>query len=327
MRIRPVIAPDLVRFLPLLIADPVCGLTPDTYRSRLADGQYRHEWTWIAEDSADGVPLAVAVWWGGPDASGPGALDAVFVDASAGAVGRRADIAAALLTAAHGQYAQQGVTAPPAFHIFVPVDWRDRPTTVEALDWRREAACRAGLSAEVERLRYEWTPSDGLPAATTSAPTPASARLEFHAEPDDEVFVGLFRGVLADTLDAASRQEADRIGAEAQARGDVAFYRDDMPGKRSWWRIARTPDGEVVGFVIPSRNQTASVIGYLGVLPVHRGRGYADDLLAEATRLLVAETDARLIRADTDLTNTPMAAAFERAGYRNSGRRLVLSAP
>jgi len=36
---------------------------------------------------------------------------------------------------------------------------------------------------------------------------------------------------------------------------------------------------------------------------------------------------AQRIRADTDTTNLPMAAAFERAGYRRFGIRLVLSAP
>jgi RimJ/RimL family protein N-acetyltransferase len=145
-------------------------------------------------------------------------------------------------------------------------------------------------------------------------------------EPDDEVFVDLFRQVLADTLDATSRKEAERIGADRQARSDVAFYRDAMLGDRSWWRIARTPGGEVVGFGLPSRNHNSPVVGYLGVLPQHRGFGYVDEILQEITRVLVNETDAQHIRADTDRANAPMAAAFRRAGYRDAGCRLVLSA-
>ena len=81
------------------------------------------------------------------------------------------------------------------------------------------------------------------------------------------------------------------------------------------------------GFGIPSQNTDYPVVGYLGVLPEHRGRGYVDQILAEITRILVAETGATAIRADTDLENRPMADAFERAGYRIHGRRLVLSAP
>src|SRR5215813_13644157 len=79
-------------------------------------------------------------------------------------------------------------------------------------------------------------------------------------------------------------------------------------------------------FGIPSQNTALPVVGYLGVLPEHRGHGYADEILDEITRILVAEAGATKIHADTDLANRPMAAAFARAGYVNIGRRLVLSA-
>ncbi|GAA3308769.1 hypothetical protein GCM10020295_71660 [Streptomyces cinereospinus] len=140
------------------------------------------------------------------------------------------------------------------------------------------------------------------------------------------MFVALFRRVLDGTLDAASRAGAAALGAEAQARADVAFYRDSMPGERSWWRVAEDADGRTVGFALPSRNTGSHVVGYLGVLPERRGHGYVDDLLAEITRILAEEAGAEAVRADTDLTNRPMAAAFDRLGYRTFARRLVLSA-
>jgi hypothetical protein len=82
-------------------------------------------------------------------------------------------------------------------------------------------------------------------------------------------------------------------------------------------------------------------------LPEHRGHGHSDDLLAEITHVLaeLIQRDelrangirangirangigADRIRADTDLTNKPMAAAFERAGYRNFAVRMVASYP
>ncbi|MCF3120983.1 hypothetical protein IPZ68_14920 [Streptomyces arenae] len=69
---RPAAPSDLDRLLSLVVPDPACGLTADTHRARLADGQYRHEWTWLAEDpGGGGVPRAVAVWWGGPGAPAP----------------------------------------------------------------------------------------------------------------------------------------------------------------------------------------------------------------------------------------------------------------
>ncbi|MFI5979421.1 GNAT family N-acetyltransferase [Streptomyces sp. NPDC051555] len=318
MIFRPTHASDLDRLLPLIVTDAAGGMTADTYTTRLTAGEYRPEWTWVAEDGAGGAPLALAVWWGGPDDALPNALDGLFVDRSTGSATEHTSLAAELLAAGHAAYAASGADAAPDYHLSLPGDWRERPDVVEAVTWRREAARRAGLPVSLERLRYEWTPQFGLPEPR--------GRLVFAAEPDDEVFVDLFRRVLTDSLDTDSTKEAESMGAEAQARGDVEFYRDTMPGDRSWWRVARTPEGEPVGFGLPSRNHAFPVVGYLGVVPEHRGRGYADEILAEITRILVVETAPEKVRADTDLTNVPMAAAFERVGYRNDARRLVLSA-
>jgi RimJ/RimL family protein N-acetyltransferase len=315
---RPTRASDLDRFLPLIAADEAGGMTADTYTARLSAGEYRLARTWIAEDASSAVPLALAVWWGHPDEILPGALDGLFIHDSVRSADERTALAAGLLATAHAAFAETGASKAPDYHLSLPGDWRERPESVEAVAWRQEAARRAGLPVSLERLCYEWTPRTALPEPT--------GRLLFAAEPDDEVFVDLFRRVLTDTLDTNSRKEAESVGAEAQARGDVEFYRDTMPGDRSWWRVARTPAGEPVGFGLPSRNHAFSVVGYLGVLPEHRGRGYVDEILGEITRILVSETAPEKIRADTDLTNTPMAAAFERVGYRNDTRRLVLSA-
>ncbi|MBP2704636.1 hypothetical protein JOL79_12510 [Microbispora sp. RL4-1S] len=57
----------------------------------------------------------------------------------------------------------------------------------------------------------------------------------------------------------------------------------------------------------------------LARMPAHRGNGYIDEILAEGTRILSAE-DVPRIRAATDLGNTPMANAFQRAGYVNFER-------
>lgn len=315
---RPTRPSDLDRFLPLIVTDAVGGMTADTYTVRLSTGEYRPARTWIAEETTGAAPLALAVWWGAPDADLPGALDGLFVHDSVKSADERTSLAAELLTTAHAAFAEAGASTAPEYHLILPGDWRELPDVVEAVAWRQEAARRAGLPVTLERLRYEWTPRTVVPEPT--------GRLVFAAEPDDEVFVDLFRRVLTDTLDTDSRKEAESVGAEAQARGDVAFYRDTMPGDRSWWRVARTLDGETVGFGLPSRNHASPVVGYLDVLPEHRGRGYVDEILTEITRVLVSETAAEKVRADTDLTNTPMAAAFERVGYRNDARRLVLSA-
>lgn len=112
-------------------------------------------------------------------------------------------------------------------------------------------------------------------------------------------------------------------------------YRDElarhiylaMPGDRDWWRLAYTaPGGQLAGMILPNRNTGGAVVGYLGVLPELRGRGYIDDLVAETTRFHAARGEPR-IAATTDTRNLPMANAFERAGYRPYGIRYVLSEP
>jgi RimJ/RimL family protein N-acetyltransferase len=316
--IRTLTDSDIDRVLPLL-PDGEIGVwaDADTFRERLGTGEYRPEWTWLAED--DGEPYALAAWWGGPHDTRPASLDALNVRDLDGTDEARTELAARLLTAAHTAFAETGVETLPDYHVLLPGDWRERPEAAAALGWRQEAARRAGLTASLERLRFEWTPEAGVPKP--------SDRLRFRAEPDDEVFVDLFRRVLEGTLDAESGSGAAAVGAERQARDDVAFYRDEMPGDRAWWRIAETPQGRPVGFALPSRNTSVHVVGYLGVLPEHRGHGYVDDLLAEITRFLAVDAEADVVRADTDLANVPMAAAFTRLGYRNFARRLVLSAP
>lgn len=317
MIFRPTTGSDRERFMSLLTPDPASTLTADKYSIRSGNGEYRPEWTWIAEETADVMPLAVAIWWGDPRAVRPVALDGIFVRESLDPA-VRTGLAADLLRAAHHAYARLGADQPPQYHVFLPNDWHDRADVVAALAWRKEAAQQSGLTVSLERLRYEWTKEAGLPVA--------AGHLLFRAEPDDEVFVELFRRVLTGTLDAMSQKGAEEIGPRAQARREVEFYRDYMLGNRAWWRVAETPDGRIAGFGVPSRNIEFPVVGYLGVLPEHRGHRYAAEILAEITRILVAETGATAIRADTDLQNQPMAAAFGRAGYRNFARRLVLSA-
>ncbi|MEV5428132.1 GNAT family N-acetyltransferase [Streptomyces sp. NPDC052701] len=311
-------ASDLDRVLRLLPPGQA-GAWADagTFRQGLTTGEYRPEWTWLAEDG--GEVHAIALWWGTPGATAPSVLDTLHAQEPAGSAEARTTLAAGLLTAAHTAFAAHGTATPPEYHVLLPADWRERPEAVAALDWRREAARRAGLTVPLERLRYEWTREVPVPRP--------SDRLRFRPEPDDDVFADLFRRVLEGTLDVGTRTEAETLGATAQARADIAFYRDTMRGERSWWRMAETPDGEPVGFALPSRNTASHVVGYLGVLPGHRGHGYVDDLLAEITRFLADEAGAGVVRADTDLPNRPMAAAFERLGYRNFARRLVLAAP
>jgi GNAT superfamily N-acetyltransferase len=313
VRIRPTTAADLDRVLACPATEPAGLIPADRYRDELARHQYRPEWTWIAEDA--GRILAHAIWWGFGDSAYPLALDCVSADES---LSDRATLAAELIAAGQHALRPPGGEISPRYEITLPVGWRSDPAVVAAVAWRRDAAGRAGLTGELERIRFEWTTDAGLPRP--------SGRLALRPEPDDDVFLDVFRQIAVGSLDVITRREVAMLGADRQAREDMGIYLS-MPGDRDWWRLAYTAaDGRLAGMILPNRNTDGAVVGYLGVVPGLRGRGYINDLVAETTRLHAGRGEPR-IAATTDTTNLPMAAAFERAGYRAYGIRYVLSEP
>ncbi|CAL9310110.1 GNAT family N-acetyltransferase [Streptomyces sp. SudanB25_2051] len=313
MRIRAMSGTEIDSVAGFTVEEPVGGITGDRFRREFAERRYRPEWTWIAEDDAGRI-TARALWWGKPDSEHPIALDCLRVIPSAG---DRAALAAALLAAGHAAFERAGAAKRPRYDISLAHGWRDRPDAAAAVAWRSEAARRSGLTGSVERLRYAWTPAAGVPAPAT--------RLVFRPDADDEAFLDAFGRIAVGSLDVATRRELPVLGADRQARDDLEFYLG-CPGEREWWRLAYTPEGELAGMAIPSATPYNRNVGYLGVVPAMRGRGYVDEVLGEITRLHAAD-GARLVTATTDTTNTPMAAAFERAGYRVTEIRLVFEAP
>ncbi|PPK64096.1 GNAT family N-acetyltransferase [Actinokineospora auranticolor] len=285
--IRPLSAGEEYLFESLSVP-PLVGrpMMCTDYRALLARGEYRPEWTYVAL-RGDTV-VAKAAWWATAGDADPIALDWLdFTDH---------DAAVALLRAApfRAEYA-----------LLLPVGWDTDPEVRAAGEARLSATEAAGMTRLVERYRYRWTPDRGLP--------PRTGRLTYHPEPDDEVFFALFREIHQGSLDAHSRRTVAEAGLDAAAREDLDILRW-MRGPRAGWRVARDESGETVGLTIPTANPNDPVIGYIGVLPAHRGRGYAYALLVEATHLLVA-AGADRVAAATDVTNLPMAAAFAKAGY------------
>jgi RimJ/RimL family protein N-acetyltransferase len=270
----------------------------DRYSDMAARGDYRPEWTWVA--LRGGRVVARAAWWAGPGDDTPRALD--WLDFS------DSDAAVQLLRTAplHAEYSLR-----------LPTGWRGSPTISQAARSRIAAAQAAGLILLVERYGYRWTPACGLPAQP--------GRLAFRPEPDDAAILDVFRRVHHGSLDAHVRRAIAASGLDAAAWADLDILRR-MPGPREWWRLAYTPGGELAGLTVPCRNYTDPIIGYIAVVPEQRGHGYAYDLLAEATRLLAAEGSDRII-ADTDITNTPMAAAFTKAGYPITQHRIDFVQP
>ncbi|MEU9231090.1 GNAT family N-acetyltransferase [Streptomyces subrutilus] len=310
MRFRPATADpaDLDRALAHPAGGPVPALTAERIREELAGNRMRPEWTWFAEDE-EGEVLARALWWGRADSERPLALDCLQVRDS---VADPAALAAGLLAAGHAAFG-----GLPLYNLSLPRDWRADPALAEAVAWRRKAATEAGLTTAIERLRYEWTPAAGAPAAPTG-------RLVFR-EGTDEEFLAAFVRLSEGSLDLATQNELRVMDARRLAREDFAFYLD-CPGERSWWRLAELPDGTLAGMAIPSATPYHRNVGYLGVVPEQRGRGLIDEILAEITRFHAA-AGAERVTATTDTVNVPMAAAFDRAGYEVTEIRLVLEGP
>ncbi|NMG11546.1 hypothetical protein DP117_33695 [Brasilonema sp. UFV-L1] len=71
---------------------------------------------------------------------------------------------------------------------------------------------------------------------------------------------------------------------------------------------------------MPAENDGGPIIGYIGVVPEHRGKGYVNDLLQQGTLILKSNGAVR-IRSDADTVNIPMVHAFQRAGYRQFASR------
>jgi RimJ/RimL family protein N-acetyltransferase len=289
------------------VSDPVGFVDADRFREEAAAGRFRPEWTWFAENGSRIVGRAV--WWGRADSERPLALDCLHVLPD---VPDRAALATELLSRGH-----TGFNAKPEYTLALRTSRHDRDrATADAVAWRCAAAKAAGLTDVIERLRYEWTPDAGVPAPST--------RLFFRPAADDE-FLSVFRRVAVGSLDLATQRDLANTDADRQARGDLEFYRS-CPGERSWWRLAETMDGQLVGFSIPSATPYHRNVGYLGVVPELRGRGFVDDLLGEITRAHAADGADR-ITATTDVPNTPMAAAFDRANYELTEVRMVFAAP
>ncbi|MEO3796120.1 GNAT family N-acetyltransferase [Nonomuraea sp. B10E15] len=280
----------------------------------LAAGRRRPQWMWVAL-RGDRL-VARAAWWCQAGDDTPFLLDVFDLD-DGGPDDDRVDVGARLLRTAMAAVVPAGAR-PPEYGRFAPPGWRDDGAARRAVEDRMAALERTGARLFVERLRLEWRPATPIPEP--------GGRLRFRQVRDTEEILSLMTRVLEGTLDAHSRDDLTRMPAREAA---VRHYEDELARYRSprdWWRIATLPDGEPVGFVTPARNDYNPVIGYLAVVPAHRGNGYIDDILAEGTRVLAAQGVPR-IRAATDLGNVPMANAFRRAGYVDFERSIIMTWP
>jgi ribosomal protein S18 acetylase RimI-like enzyme len=306
--VRPIGPDEVDLFTSFADASPL-GLKPplEMYLDGLHKW-YRPEWSWVA--LRDGEVVARVAFSGQPEADLPFAMGSLEI----GTRPSRVETGVALIRTAYAAMTGGGTgdDGRPEYRQFLPVDWHEHAGMRAAVDDRCTVVRLAGLRFLVERVELRWTAQSG------AALPPRSGRLAFRPVQDDAEVLAVVRGTLDGTLDAHARRDVARLGVDAAARAIV----DELPGPRSLVRLAYDPAGRCVGITVPGLGPWGPDIAYVGVLPEHRGNGYADELLLEASHLL-AEGGAEEIEATTDVGNAPMAAVFARCGYVVVDRLMV----
>ena len=306
MHIRPVSPEDLGRFIEAA-GSPDHTAEVDHYLQRMfAAGSMRAEWCFIAE--REGRLVGRVALWTLPGMEAPFALVLLDVDWE----GDYAEVGTHLL-----EYALDRARALGAADIEHVIDTPPvHPQFQHHAQKRIELLRTAGFYLRREAVRYERRGVE---------PPANPGRLSYLGleEVGGERFIEAMEQVSEGTLDQEIRAERERLGRKRAAR---EFFDDasSVQHDASWWRLAYAPNGELAGLVMPVAPPGFLTIFYVGVVPEMRGRGYVNDLLATGTTTLLESrgNDDKPLIADTDVSNAPMAAAFERAGWaRFAGRQ------
>lgn len=172
-----------------------------------------------------------------------------------------------------------------------------------------------GMRVQRQKIAFRWQTADALPSP--------SRRLLFRSlnEVGKEAYIEATCRVTEQTLDRVDQEEQVRQGVEVYAREEFQILQESYFSKPDWWQLAYTPENKLVGLLMPilfDQGGEEGTIGYIGVVPEQRGKGYIDDLLVQCTTILRAG-GARSIFADTDSENFPMINSFRRVGYQPAG--------
>lgn len=310
MRTRPIRTDELDFFVEAAGSPDHRKEVRQYLQSMFAAGSMRPEWCFVAQEEED-RPLGRVAFWTLPGMEEPFAMVLLDVPWAGDYMGVGARLLGDVLNEARrlgAREIEQVLDAPPM-----------QPQFQHHPEKRVELLEGVGFAFRRETGRFEWRGGELLAVP---------GRLSFRTleEVGEDAFVDAMRRVSEGTLDREIREERERLGPQEAAR---EFFEDAQRVKHepSWWRLAYSrPEGELVGLVMPAEPPAFLIVFYVGVVPEMRGRGYVDDLLAAGTATLLdvrtKNGNEKPLRADTDVANAPMAAAFERAGWaRFAGRR------
>ncbi len=183
------------------------------------------------------------------------------------------------------------------------------------VDQQRELLNAVKVPLVQEKARYLWK---GTPIPDDSG------RLTYRDLQDADVFIEAIERVTENTLDRLDKTQAHILGVDVYAEDVFDLLQEYFDSDPEWWQLAYDANDELVGFVVPVKfsGQNEGTIGYIGVVPEQRGKGYILDLLARGTRIL-RDAGLETVLSDADVLNTPMLRAFEKTGYVASGTTFV----
>ncbi|MDQ1546156.1 MAG: hypothetical protein QOH69_1060 [Actinomycetota bacterium] len=267
-------------------------------------GFRRPAWVWFAADDDERV-LGVVAGWGAASRTVADILD--FLDLPEDPV-----IAAALLGQAVADSTEPGRTTFELLH-FLPSDTGlDDPALARLID----TLAASGFRMLVRRHRYR------LPVLTATITIPKT-ELSFEVidGPDDPRLLRVVKEILVGSLDAHDVDALERADLDAVAADTVKEYLGLDPVDAFF--LASDASGALVGLVVGGLRGSPEIgiASFIGVSHLHRGDGYAAQLLGWITERMVGQ-NAQFIIGETDDDNFPMAAAFTKVGYPHTESRI-----
>jgi ribosomal protein S18 acetylase RimI-like enzyme len=193
----------------------------------------------------------------------------------------------------------------------------ESPLDVPAVRTVVEAFEAEGWRVLVTRRHYEFEPTPGL-----GDDVRLHAHLERAAASSRDRLEALVRQVLPGSLDVRDQAEVVEHGLDVAATRLTNELLDADPIDCVRFAVV---DGEDAGFVIYRVMPSGTAfLAHVGVAASFRGRGLARELVAAATRDVIAD-GARTLVASTDDANWPMARAFASVGWKQTESRVDLA--
>ena len=272
----------------------------DMIRDFIAAGRSRDEWLFIGY--VDGVPTLRIGYRTSPFMNDPtrsGSLPATRLFA----IGREGTDRSELFR----EFIQQ--TVP-----------RDLPDDVDTLETRLNESKHA--DAEVRARELEAIGFHLLMAKVVyiwNGRTLPDPRAEMTFRSAEQIGRAAYTEVIA----RAGAGGLDREMVYYQNHTDINHWAEEhvryLGDRDDLFSVAYMAD-EQVGLVALDNPDESAYISYVAVIPEHRGKGYANDLVRYGTNLALEAGWSRPIRAQTDLVNVPMRTAFTSHGYEEEPR-------